>query len=211
MTQHKNQNVPIQWFQGSIGGTPFFRINENTPSIYLLPMCWRWRCRARFRCSQFSNLIRASPLRLPDSFKTRDTPPDGIFNPRKKLAFIGVFNRKKRNSIFCGWAVQLEHPNYIMIGTLPGNSSYSHTRIFFNNFVATCPSKKFRIYNLHHVIEIAFEFGNEFSFNSYHVLFQGSPDRSNILILFEQSVRPSGELWPVKWIALLDIRTREWF
>ena len=81
-----------------------------------------------------------------------------------------------------------------MIGTLPGNSSYSDTRIFFNNFVATRPSKKFRIYNLHHVIEIAFEFGNEFSFNSDHVLFQGSPDRSNILKLFEQSVRPSGEL-----------------
>ena len=140
-------------------------------------MCWRWRCRARFRCSQFSNLIRASPLRLPDSFKTRDTPPDGIFNPRKKLAFIRVFNRK--NEIPC---FVLEHPNYIMIGTLPGNSSYSDTRIFFNNFVATCPSKKFRIYNLHHVIEIAFEFGNEFSFNSDHVLFQGSPDRSNKLV-----------------------------
>ena len=74
--------------------TDFFRINENTPSIYLLPMCWRWRCRARFRCSQFSNLIRASPLRLPDSLRTRDTPPDGIFNPRKKLAFIRVSNWK---------------------------------------------------------------------------------------------------------------------
>ena len=71
-------------------GTPFFRLIENTPSIYLLPMCWRWRCRARFRCSQFSNLIRASPLRRPDSFKTRDTPPDGIFNPRKKFAFHRV-------------------------------------------------------------------------------------------------------------------------
>ena len=69
-------------------------------------------------------------------------------------------------------------PNYIMIRALPGNSSYSDTRIFFNDFVAARPSKKFRIYNLHHVIEIAFEFVNKLSFYSDHVLLAGSVDAS---------------------------------
>ena len=153
-----------------------FRIIENTPSIYLLPMCWRWRCRARFRCSQFSNLIRASPLRRPDSFKTRDTPPDGIFNPRKKFAFHRVFKQSCADEM--NVLGKFGDPNYIMIRALPGNSSYSNTRIFFNDFVAARPSKKFRIYNLHHVIKIAFEFIHEFSFNSDHVLSQGSTNCS---------------------------------
>ena len=68
-------------------------------------------------------------------------------------------------------------PNYIMIRALPGNSSYSDTRIFFNDFVAARPSKKLGIYYLHHVIKIAFEFVNKLSFYSDHVLFLGSADR----------------------------------
>ena len=66
---------------------PHFKVHPlHTPSIYLLPMCWRCLCRAKFLCSEFSNLIKASPLRRPVSLRTSETPPDGILSPLKKSA-----------------------------------------------------------------------------------------------------------------------------